>query len=156
MSEVKTAPAPTKIEYRYYCDGGFMPNRNKRSPAYGSYVCETALYYEGYDAPATTMDRQVTLDYEHNIDTNNKAEFITLVRCLEAILQRHTEQDTIIIFMDSQTVLFSVQGKRVLKNAGLLEFGVQIKALLKQLSENGVIISMRWLSGVEMKKYLGH
>lgn len=158
MSEIAVSleNKKTDVEYRYYCDGGFCPSRNRTSPAYGSYICERICFYQGYDKPVRSMGRQITLDYSCEINTNNKAEFITLVRCLESIMDNHKSGDKVIVLLDSQTVLYSVQGKRVLKNIGLLDFGVQAQRLLTILHCMGIAVSMDWISGVEMKKILGH
>lgn len=144
------------VEFRYYCDGGFQTKRNVKNPAYGSYLSQEVTFYKGYTKPIIKTSRQITFDYSSDINTNNKAEYLTFVHCLEAILVNQSQNDIVNVMMDSQIVLHTVQDIMILKSQELEYYKKLAKSVMKDINSKEIKLSLNWISGKEMKTILGH
>lgn len=121
-----------------YVDGGCSSNGFKNAKAYGSFKI----------AHFNTTRLIFT---ENEAKTNNEAEYLTLLSCLEEI--KNTNISNANIFMDSLLVVNQVHG--VWKNnkniERLLPMKLKIQKLLKETNSR-----LTWVPRNKIVKILGH
>ncbi len=117
-----------------YSDGGCLGNGTERGLMYGSFLVD------GEGAPHKLS---------FGFGTNNRAEYLTLIAALEYIKGNHLKDVELVI--DSKLVFCQTWGNWGVKNSGLTELNLRARELAKQTA-----VCARRISGIEMKKILGH
>lgn len=126
-----------------YCDGGCLNNQTPdKREAFGSF---------------TTFDSEVpahlfnNYKFQFNNKTNNEAEYMSFEKALDHVLSMKKEKDVIEIRTDSQLIIGQLtQNWKI--NQKLFNLVSRIKRKLLFFPNIKIIK----ISGVEMKKILGH
>lgn len=93
--------------------------------------------------------KRVRDSFDLGIGTNNRAEYLTLIRALECVKANRLQD--IVIYQDSQLIVNQVNGEWRVKDADLRPLRDQAAGLLKAV--NG---SLRWVRRDVIVEKLGH
>ena len=123
-----------------YCDGGCLNNQDEsKRRAYGSFKVSDGVNILHHD-----------MFYFKN-ETNNEAEYMALEKALDHVLSMKKEKDIIEIRTDSQLVVGQLtQNWKINQKLFKLVFRIKNKLLFFPDTK------ITKISGVEMKKILGH
>jgi ribonuclease HI len=123
-----------------YSDGGSYNNQNgSKRDAYGSFIIEGE----------ETQHR-----FEYGSKTNNEAEYLTLIKALQHIKEKRTENE-FVLFTDSQLITKQLSGTWQCRNIKLRPLYKEAKELILQMEDNKQVV-VAWVDNKKMKKILGH
>ncbi len=118
-----------------YVDGGCRGNGTADAEMYGSFLLEGS--------------KRVRDSFNLGNGTNNRAEYLTLIRALECVKANRLQG--VVIYQDSQLIVNQVNGEWKVKEFELRALRDEAAALLKAV--NG---SLRWVRRDVIVKQLGH
>lgn len=131
----REAAATDETNAVMYVDGGCRGNGAADAEMYGSFLLKGK--------------KRVRDSFDLGIGTNNRAEYLTLIRALECVKANRLQE--IVIYQDSQLIVNQVNGEWRVKDADLRPLREQAAALLKAV--NG---SLRWVRRDVIVEKLGH
>ncbi len=123
-----------------WCDGGCYNNQMKdkdKADAYGSFL------FEG---------REIVRLKFPDLNTNNQAEYMILIKVLEELYTRDTHNIRANIHMDSELVIKQLTNGWKVKSENLFNLYSRAKYLLGNLPG----VKLHKISGKQMKIILGH
>lgn len=138
---LRDASEPDTSRYDVVFDGGSLGNPGK---GYGSYQIRLG----------DTIVRHQREDYGNRV-TNNQAEYLTLIRALQWLLETTGEaagKTRILVNGDSQLVLNQLMGRWKVKNEGLRVLYEQAARLIKQFKD----VELVWHPRAKSVERLGH
>jgi ribonuclease HI len=128
-------------EFQIVFDGG---SKGNPGPGYGSFAI--------FHSDDLILHEQIELG---DWVTNNEAEYRTLVKALERVLElvgAHSKETRVVIYGDSQLVVNQVNGLWKIKKAELFTLRNQIVELLNQFG----MAEVKWHSRINSVYVLGH
>lgn len=133
--------------YTIYCDGGSIGNNDKTtlSYGYGSFIIKPEIMEVGF--------RQ-----RFGSCTNNEAEYLILIASLQYlnaalyIRQYNLKEQEVLIRTDSQLVIGQLSKNWKVKAENLIELNQRAKKEIQKFKS----VEFKHISGIEMKKILGH
>jgi ribonuclease HI len=133
--------------YTIFCDGGSLGNNDKTKPSegYGSFIIKPEI-----------MERRFMQRFASY--TNNEAEYAALIAALDYLKSEcevrginNREQD-VLVRTDSQLVIGQLSKNWKVKAANLMPFIIRAQDKMHWFKS----VTFNHISGVEMKKILGH
>lgn len=118
-----------------YCDGGTLGNGTKDAKSYGSYK----------------IDSQDVVRLKFDVDTNNKAEYSTLITLLEDLCEKNYRTDKIDIYTDSKLIINQINGTWKINKDYLNTYAIEARKLL-----NTCKAKLHYLPREDIVKILGH
>lgn len=118
-----------------YVDGGCRGNGTVDAEMYGSFLLEGS--------------KRVRDSFNLGSGTNNRAEYLTLIRALECVKANRLESP--IVYMDSMLIVSQVNGEWRVKDKDLVPLRNEAKRLLDEVKG-----SLRWVSRSFIFEKLGH
>ena len=120
----------------YYADGACRNNGTTDYYAYGSYCAEGM------------QPRKIRFAFDE-ASTNNEAEYMTLIRLLEALQKSH---EFVEIRMDSQLVVQQVTGNFETRKPQLQRLRNRVRQLINLRGK----VELRWIPREQMVEAVGH
>ena len=120
----------------YYADGACRNNGTTDYYAYGSYCAEGM------------QPKKIRFAF-NEASTNNEAEYMILIRLLEALQRSH---DFAEIRMDSQLVVQQVNGKFMCRKLSLVVLRDRVRELINRRGR----VELMWIPREQMVEAVGH